>query len=337
MPRRPRIEYAGAIYHVMSRGDRREAIFRSDSDHELFLHTLGQACGRTGWRVHCYVLMHNHFHILLETPEPNLVVGMQWLQSTYTKRFNGRHRECGHLFQGRYKSLLIEPDSDMYFLIVSSYIHLNPARAKLFDWVDGRLSDYPWSSYRYYIRSVKRPDWLTVAAVLGSHGLEDTRQGRSTYRQILQRRVSEMLRSSHSSDLDPHWPKIRRGWVLGDSDFRDRMLDRIDQLRAGVKAESLSGSEIQEHDICQAEKLLEQGLSALNLHKSDLKNMPKGCLEKRTLAWALRTRTTASNAWLSDRLCSGHPANISNYVKSIREDKSRETKRMIRSILESQD
>ena len=88
MPRKPRIEYAGATYHVMSRGDRQEAIYRDDADRELFLDTMEQACGRNGWRIHCYVLLGNHYHILLETPEANLVVGMQWLQSTYTKRFN---------------------------------------------------------------------------------------------------------------------------------------------------------------------------------------------------------------------------------------------------------
>ena len=88
MPRKPRIEYKGAVYHVMSRGNRGEAIFRDDSDHETFLETLGQACGRAGWLIHAYVLMGNHYHLLLETPQANLVVGMRWLQSTYTQRFN---------------------------------------------------------------------------------------------------------------------------------------------------------------------------------------------------------------------------------------------------------
>ena len=101
MARKARVEFPGAVYHVLDRGDRREAIFRDDADRELFLATLGQACGRTGWRVHAWVLMGNHYHLLLETPEANLVAGMRWLQMTYTVRFNRRHRLCGHLFQGR--------------------------------------------------------------------------------------------------------------------------------------------------------------------------------------------------------------------------------------------
>ena len=95
------MEYAGASYHVMSRGNHLQKVFRGDEDCGVFLETVGEVCGRTGWKVHAYALMGNHYHMLLETPEPNLVVGMQWVQSTYTKRFNAAHREWGHLFQGR--------------------------------------------------------------------------------------------------------------------------------------------------------------------------------------------------------------------------------------------
>jgi len=99
MPRTVRIEYAGAVYHVMCRGDRREAIFLGDADRELFLATLAEMCARTGILIHSYVLMTNHYHLLLETPQPNVVAGMKWFQGTYTQRFNARHRLSGHLFQ----------------------------------------------------------------------------------------------------------------------------------------------------------------------------------------------------------------------------------------------
>ena len=105
MPRPLRIQYEGARYHVLSRGDRREAIFGDDKDRELFLSTLGQACRKTGWQVHAYCLMSNHFHLVVETPQANLVVGMKWFLGTSTSRFNRRHRLFGHLFSGRYKSL----------------------------------------------------------------------------------------------------------------------------------------------------------------------------------------------------------------------------------------
>jgi REP element-mobilizing transposase RayT len=103
MARKPRIQYAGAVYHVICRGDRGESIFQDEIDRKQFLRCLGETCERSGWKIHAYVLMPNHYHLLLETPEPNLVVGMKWLQGTYTQRFNLRHGLRGHLFQGRYK------------------------------------------------------------------------------------------------------------------------------------------------------------------------------------------------------------------------------------------
>ena len=108
MARKPRVEYAGAVYHVMSRGNRRNLIFRDHRDKEIFMDTLEEACVRHGWRVHAFVLMDNHYHLLLETPEPNLVNGMKWFQGTYTQRVNSRHKEWGHLFQGRYKALVVQ-------------------------------------------------------------------------------------------------------------------------------------------------------------------------------------------------------------------------------------
>ena len=108
MPRKLRVEYPGAIYHVMNRGDRRQAIFRDDRDRERFLATLAEACAKTGWEVHAYCLMPNHFHLVVETPRANLVAGMRWLLGVYTKRFNIRHKFCGHLFAGRYEALTVD-------------------------------------------------------------------------------------------------------------------------------------------------------------------------------------------------------------------------------------
>ena len=108
MPRLLRLEYAGAIYHVVSRGDRRERIYLDDVDRHDFIKTLAEACQKTGWQVHAYYcLMPNHYHVVVETPEPNLVAGMAWLQSTYTIRLNQRHKLFGHVFSGRYKATCI--------------------------------------------------------------------------------------------------------------------------------------------------------------------------------------------------------------------------------------
>jgi len=118
MARKVRVEYPGAIYHVMNRGDRREEIFRDDDDRQRFLSTLGEACAKTGWQVHALCLMSNHFHLVIETPQGNLVAGMKWFLGTYTSRFNRRHKLFGHLFSGRYKALIVDGSGNGYLKTV---------------------------------------------------------------------------------------------------------------------------------------------------------------------------------------------------------------------------
>ena len=125
MARKLRVEYPGAIYHLMDLGDRRESIFKDDEDRQRFLGTLGEACVKTGWQVHAYCPMSNHFHLVIETPQANLVRGMKWLLGVYTFRFNRRHKLFGHLFSGRYKSLIVD-GSDSGYLKTVCDVHLNP-------------------------------------------------------------------------------------------------------------------------------------------------------------------------------------------------------------------
>ena len=131
MARKLRVEYPGALYHVMSRGDHGDPLFEDDRDRERFVETLGEAALKTGWQVHAYCLMSNHFHLVVETPQGNLAAGMKWLLGTYTGRFNRRHKLFGHLFSGRYKSLVVDGRGTGYLKTVCDYVHLNPVRAKL--------------------------------------------------------------------------------------------------------------------------------------------------------------------------------------------------------------
>jgi len=169
MARKLRVEYGGAIYHVMNRGDRREPIFQDDADRECFLATLAAACAKTGWQVHALCLMPNHFHLVVETPQANLVAGMKWLLGTYTARFNRRHKISGHLFSGRYKALIVDGSGNGYLKTVCDYVHLNPARAKLLG-REQALSEYRWSSWPEYLKSPgQRPAWLRVDRLLGEY------------------------------------------------------------------------------------------------------------------------------------------------------------------------
>src|SRR3990170_2134177 len=167
MARKLRVQYPGAIYHLMNRGDRRGPIFKDDEDHRRFLENPGQCCAKTGWQGHAFCLMANHFHLVVETPQPNLVAGMKWFLGTYTSRFNRRHKLFGHLFSGRYKSLIVDGSGDGYLRTVCDYVHLNPVRAKLLN-DEQSLSAYRWSSYPHYLETPsRRPDWLRVGRLFG--------------------------------------------------------------------------------------------------------------------------------------------------------------------------
>src|SRR5467141_2298862 len=171
MPRTLRVEYPGAMYHIMSRGDRREDIFLNDVDRQDFLKTLAEACQKTDWQVHSYCLMRNHYHLVLETPNANLISGMAWLQSTYTIRLNHRQKLFGHVFSGRYKAQMVEGSGSGYLRTACDYVHLNPVRAGLLR-ADERLLAYPWSSLGYYLAAPQhRPRWMRVDRLLGEHGL----------------------------------------------------------------------------------------------------------------------------------------------------------------------
>jgi putative transposase len=126
MPRTLRLQYSGAVYHLMSRGNRRGPIYLDDVDRQDFIKTLAEACQKTGWQVHAYCLMGNHYHLVIETPDPNLVAGMAWFQSTYTIRFNNRHRLCGHVFAGRYKSQIVEGSGSGYLKTACDYERVSP-------------------------------------------------------------------------------------------------------------------------------------------------------------------------------------------------------------------
>lgn len=313
------MEYAGAVYHVMSRGDRQNLIFRDNRDREIFMDTVSEACVRQGWRIHAFVLLGNHYHLLMETPEPNLVSGMKWLQGTYTQRFNSRYKEWGHLFQGRYKALIIQASGGEYFSTVAAYIHLNPVRAGLMNFKEVSLSEYSWSSYPLYLRPSRRPEWLCVERVLGNFQWRDERSGREAYRRLMQKRTVEITASETPAEFDESWEKIRHGWCLGDSGFRKEMETRVNKRISGYDRRSYLGEEARKHDEAEAQRLLHPGLSLLNLKMDELPNLKKGDVRKKVLAWLIRQHTGVRNDWICSHLFMGNASNLARHIAEIRE------------------
>ncbi len=270
----------------------------------MFLRTLEEACGKTGWRIHAFVLMPNHYHLVLETPEPNLVAGMRWLQGTYTTRFNRRHGLVGHLFQGRYKAISIDPDSGSYLQTACRYVHLNPVRAGLISAKE--VAEYPWSSAALYAAS-NRPAWMCVERVLGELGLEDDRSGRRRYREHLEALGAEerVDKQKHAAD----YAGLRRGWAFGASDFRERLLERLTPGKS--KRRSHSGGAAEAHDEDAARRLIAAELKQLNISLDTLRKLRWTAPEKRRVARVAREQTTVTNAWIASYLGGGSEASVS--------------------------
>jgi putative transposase len=299
MPRKLRVEYEGAIYHVMNRGDRREPIFKDEKDRELFLETLGQCCAKTDWRVHAYCLMSNHFHLVVETPKANLVAGMKWFLGTYTGRFNRRHKLSGHLFSGRYKALVVDGNGNGYLRTVCDYVHLNPVRAKLLA-AGQALREYRWSSYPGYLNR-KRVAWLRVDRLLGEVGIpRDSAAGRREFEKRMQERASQ--------DNPDDYKSLRRGWCLGDKVFRKELLAQMAE-RVGA---SHYGAERQESGEEKAERIVAEELKRHRWTESTLTLRRKGDPEKVKMAARLRRETIMTLKWIAQRLHMGSWTHVSN-------------------------
>lgn len=209
MARPIRLEAEGALYHVMARGNERRAIFRDDADREEYLRRLARYRERFGFKLRAYCLMDNHLHLAIERGPAPLSRVMHTLQGSYTQWFNVRHGRVGHLFQGRYKALLVE--KDRYLLALVKYIHENPVKARIVE----RPQDYPWSSDRFYRRG-EGPEWMDLDAVLAQFG-RGRRTAAGKYRKFM-----GQIESQPYEEVETH-----EGTVKGDEGFAEATFRQI--------------------------------------------------------------------------------------------------------------
>ncbi|MBY0266583.1 MAG: transposase [Burkholderiales bacterium] len=215
MARPLRLELAGALYHVTSRGDGRDDIYRSDEDRLAWLEVLKEVCRRFNWVCHAYCQMTNHYHMVIETPEANLSEGMRQLNGVYTQRFNRAHDRVGHVFQGRFKAILVDKDS--YLLELARYVVLNPLRARMVQ----RLEQWPWSSYLATCGQAGCPDWLQVDFVLSQFSAQRARA------------IAKYVAFVHEGKRLPSvWGQLQGQVYLGPETFVKKMQALVDKKPA---------------------------------------------------------------------------------------------------------
>jgi len=312
MARKLRLEYPGACYHVINRGNYRGAVFKTEGARLAFEACLFEACARSGWLLHAYVVMSNHYHLAVETPKANLVPGMQWLQATFANRFNRLRGERGHLFQGRYKALVVEPGAALG--LVCHYIHLNPVRAGLIP--VGDLRNYRASSYWHLWRPRTRPAFLSCRTSLDEAGcLSDTRAGWQSYAAYL-----DWQAGAGPVGRTKAYVCMSEGWALGSAGFKQAL--RRDHA---VATETRAWDEAGVREIRQAEwaEVLQRLLTAAGKTAEDVRRERRGAAWKAGIARQMKQSTQAGNRWLAEHLNMGSPKAVSVYVGRLRANEAR--------------
>lgn len=278
MARPLRIEYPDAWHHVTSRGNERRDIFKDDSDRTRFLAILANSSNLYGAEVHAYVLMDNHFHLVVMTHEANLSKFMQRFNTSYTVYFNRRHRRSGHLYQGRYKALLI--DADNYLLELSRYVHLNPVRIKRYSRLNVKekrkiMRKYRWSSYDGYKRMKDRQPFVNYFKILKMVGGKDDQEGRDRYERFVMSGISKEMQI-------PFWEGVRGQAILGSENFVDWIKEHFLSNRKEDRRE-LPGLKALERGPVNMEEIAREVASRFGIEKEGLYRRYASCLGARSV------------------------------------------------------
>lgn len=280
MARQLRIEYQGAFYHVISRGERSENIFFDNNDKLKFLEKLGETVDKFNLKIHCYALMDNHFHLLLETPEGNLSKSMHYLNTSYSNWFKSKHQIIGSLFQGRYKSILVEKEA--YLLMLSAYIHLNPVRARIVT----KPEEYRWSSFNNYLKNDKSIHWIFSSDILKMFSGK-----REAYKTFVYRFMTsgdeirkEDFRGKHS--------------ILGGKEFSEKMIKKV---KSNIKKSDLREKPDLKHiNRLNIEDIKNIVLKTFKVKEKDLLIKNRGNIYRKIYLYGLKKYTNLSLREIGD-------------------------------------
>jgi REP element-mobilizing transposase RayT len=307
--RKLRVQYEGALYHVVNRGNYRRDVFGTVGAAQAFVRAVEEAAQSYGWLVHAYVVMRNHYHIVLETPQPNLVEGMHWLQSAFATRFNRIRSERGHLFQGRYHAGLIEDYRTLGHVV--DYVHLNPVRAGIVA-VD-QAASFRWSSLGRFVRGERLP-WLVANKWLECFHLADNPEGWRAYQAHMVELSSNLAEQKRLG-----WKEFSYGWALGSESWRMAVsaTHKDHALHPGIEGSAARDL----HEAHWTEKL-QQALEREGRTEAELLSARKGEPWKVGLAQRMRLDCGASCIWLSEKLHLGTPSSARSLLCRARNSKN---------------
>lgn len=321
MARKLRFEYPGALYHVLNRGNYRQAIFEEEGARLSFEQTLFETCNRCGWILHAYVIMGNHYHLALETPQPNLSEGMRWLQSVFATRFNRFRKENGHIFQGRFKSIMVENGDRLGWLC--HYIHLNPTRAGIS--TIETLPAYRYGSYHYLWTKSARPSALRVNAFLQAAGsLKDTVQGRKKYADYL-----GWLVEDDAGKKEMRFDRMSKGWAQGTTEFKETLLAQEKEKKSDLALEVQDAGRMRE--VVWGERM-RKCLNILGRSLEEVTETRKSAPWKIAIAAYMKTRMLCKNRWLFRELDMGSEYAVSRYVSEMLRGERNEAQKLYRRI-----
>jgi REP element-mobilizing transposase RayT len=308
MARSLRIQYEGAKYHVINRGNYRSDIYATRGAAESFQKTVTEAVVRYGWKLHAYVIMRNHYHLAIETPQPNLTEGMRWLQSTAAARFNRYRKEHGHVFQGRYKALVIEDTAALCRVV--DYIHLNPVRAGAVP--PGQIETYEMSSLWRLAKKARLPGMCSAEWLEGRGGWKDNARGVAAYIEYLKEMGADEDRQRQQG-----LEKLSRGWALGTQGWKTALAREYSHK---AYSRGMERREVEELRKAHWRKLLESELSKAGKSQSEMRSELLCPEWKLAIATMLQRTGGAPIRWLAEHLHMGKPDAVRSRISRYRNE-----------------
>jgi hypothetical protein len=309
MAKQPTLTFNDALYFLSGTGDHNVNLCETDGEYTIFLNTLEETTAQFGWTLHAFCLTKESYHLLVDTPRGNLPDCMRYFQGLYSNRIQRSRGTCGY-FLKNYEAKSVEVTAEN-LATLSTIIHLIPAEKKCIDLRKSSLSDYPWSSYRFYLRPSDRPAWLSALPVLDALELPDNRSGLTRYRNLLKKTLAEGLTSSGKFKFKKQHALILKDWAVGSDEFKNKLLDLLEEKLKHISAHSISGGIKKAYELRETERYLHVALEAVGLARDELKKLKKMDHRKQAICWYLKQHTRANAAWITRQLHMGVPNNCS--------------------------